>query len=74
MENVEGMKFPGYPTKEIEEFLGENLITEQRQGMAVAGFFLKWNGKSRLLQRGDYIIKHPNGDFTIGRSLYGTPD
>lgn len=56
--------YPGYFSKEAEEFFGDKVITEQRDGLAVVGHFVKLeNGKTSLPSKNDRFEKDSDGNI-----------
>ena len=52
------------------KFYGNNLIREQRDGIAVVGFFVKLsNGETHMPNKGDHFKKFENGSIIV-KSLY----
>lgn len=61
--SYEYIQYPGYMTDEILEFCGrENVISENRDGIPVSGYFLKNAiGPRTMFMTRFYIIKRENG-------------
>lgn len=49
--------------KAIKEWLGDNLISEARQGMGTVGYWVKTLEGNMMISWGDYIIQGVNGEF-----------
>lgn len=47
----------------IEKLLGENLISESREGCGAVGYWVKTLEGNMMISWGDYIIKGVNGEF-----------
>lgn len=61
--------YPGFMSKEAQEFFKENMIKEQRDGCAVMGFFITLeDGRTILPSKGDKFIKNEQGKLTL---VYG---
>ena len=59
-------KYPGYFCSEAEEFFGNKVIREERDGCAVVGHFIKLkDGKTHLPDKGDVFTKDDQGDLTV---------
>lgn len=59
-------EYKGYLCSEAQRFFGDNVISEQRDGCAVVGNFVKLsNGKTRLASKGDKFIKHEDGGIEL---------
>lgn len=66
---IEAVQWPGYLTDEIENFVGKNLVAEQREGIGAVGYFITTlEGHSYILSKSDYIIKGVRGEFYPCRS------
>lgn len=62
---IEALQYPGYPSSEIQSFIGDRLKSEQREGMAASGFYIENHDRvHHWLHKGDYVIKHISGDFS----------
>lgn len=58
--------YEGYMSKEAEKFFGKNLVTEQREGIAVMGFFIKLsNGQTHMPSKGDIFKKYDNDSIGV---------
>jgi hypothetical protein len=58
--------YPGYFCSEAEEFFGDKVIREERDGCAVVGHFIKlMNGRTHLPDKGDVFMKDENGDLVV---------
>lgn len=60
---IDAIKWPGYPTEEINNFVGESLKSEQREGIAAVGYYISTIEGNMWLSKHDYIIKGVNGEF-----------
>ncbi len=61
---IEAMQWVGYPTEAVKEFMGDKLISEQREGIGAVGYFVKTlEGHSYMLSKNDFIIKGVQGEF-----------
>lgn len=61
---VDALQWPGYPTDEIKEFVGNKLISEQREGIGAVGYWIKTlEGHSYMLSKNDFIIRGVQGEF-----------
>lgn len=47
----------------IKKWLGDNLISEPRDGVGVVGYWIKTLEGNMMISYGDYIIKGVNGEF-----------
>lgn len=47
----------------VIDWLGENLISEAREGIGCVGYWIKKPIRDIMLSYGDYIIKGVNGEF-----------
>ena len=45
------------------KWLGDNLISEQREGCGVIGYWIKTLEGNMMISHGDYIIKGLQGEF-----------
>lgn len=62
----ESFCYKGYMSKEAEEFFGENLLKEQREGVAVMGYFVKLsNGQTHMPSKGDVFKKYYNDSISV---------
>jgi len=60
------LTYPGYMSKEAQDFFKDNIIEEQRDGCAVVGSFITLeNGKTVLPSKGDKFIKNEHGKITL---------
>jgi hypothetical protein len=67
---MEKFIYEGYMSQEAQDFFKDNIKTEQRDGVAVIGSFVKLaNGDTHLPNKGDVFIKHENGVITVS-SIY----
>lgn len=48
-----------------QEWLGSNLISEEREGIGVMGYWVKTPIDDTMISFGDYIIKEACGDFYV---------
>ena len=48
--------------KQIKEWLGSNLISEERDGIGVMGYWIKTLEGNMMISYGDYIIKGIQGE------------
>lgn len=54
--------YQGYMSKEAQEFFHDHLIQEQREGLAVIGYWVKTvDGNTHMLERGLTFIKDTKG-------------
>lgn len=63
---IEAIQYKGWMTDEVEQFVGDSLISESRwgdEGGPVGYFIRTLEGTSYMLSKGDYIIKGVNGEF-----------
>ncbi len=67
---MEKFIYEGYMSQEAQDFFKDNIKTEQRDGIAVIGSFVKLaNGDTHLPNKGDVFTKHENGVITVS-SIY----
>lgn len=65
------LKYPGYTSKEVQNFCGKSLKSIQREGIGACGSFLSLSsGKTHLLSKGDTISKNDDDKFTV-KDVYG---
>jgi hypothetical protein len=63
---MEEFVYKGYLCSEAQTFFGDKLISEQRDGCAVVGSFVKLaDGNTRLASKGDKFVKHEDGSITV---------
>jgi len=63
---MEKLEYKGYMSSEAQEFFEGNIITEQRDGLAVIGHFVKLsNGETCLPSKGDIFTKHEDGTISV---------
>jgi hypothetical protein len=63
---VEAIQYKGYMTDEVENFIGDSLISESRWGDegGPVGYWIKTlEGTSYMLDKNDWIIKGVKGEF-----------
>jgi hypothetical protein len=60
---IEAIQWPGYSTPEIEEFVGQYLVSEESNVHTVGHFIVTLEGNSYLLSKDDWIIKGIKGEF-----------
>lgn len=60
---VKAIQWPGYPTKEIEQFVGQSLVPEESNIGTVGYFITTLEGHSYLLSKNDWIIQEIKGEF-----------
>lgn len=63
---IEAIQYKGWMTDEVEQFVGDSLISESRWGDegGPVGYFIKTlEGTSYMLSKGDWIIKGVHGEF-----------
>jgi len=59
-------KYEGFMSSEAQEFFKGKTITEERDGCAAVGTFIKLaNGNTCLPSKGDIFIKDTNGYLTL---------
>lgn len=65
------IKYKGYMTDEVKDFCGEdNIISENRDGISVLGYFLKVAPAGcRMLMTNHFIIKNEDGSMYITMRL-----
>ena len=64
--------YEGYMSQEAQDFFKDNLEKEQRDSLAVMGFFVKLaSGKTHMPNKGDVFTKWENGSITV-KSLHRT--
>jgi hypothetical protein len=64
--------YEGYMSQEAQDFFKDNLEKEQRDSLAVMGFFVKLaSGKTYMPNKGDVFTKWENGSITV-KSLHRT--
>lgn len=67
---MEKFIYEGYMSQEAQDFFKDNIKTEQRDGVAVIGSFVKLaSGDTHLPSKGDVFTKHENGVITVS-SIY----
>lgn len=50
--------YPGYMSQECKNFFGDDLVSEEREGCAVVGHFVKLkDNTTRMPSKGDVFIK-----------------
>jgi hypothetical protein len=60
------LKYKGYMDDVAHEFFKDRAIYEQRDGMAVIGYFIILkDGRTHLPSKGDVFTKDENGDITV---------
>jgi hypothetical protein len=63
--------YPGYMSKEAQEFFKGCVIREEREGCATIGSFIKLaSGKTHLPSKGEEFEKDEEGRITV-KSIYG---
>ena len=70
------IRYPGYMSDEVVEFCGEeNIISENRDGLPVIGYFLHERNESqlRMFMTRCYITKHDNGNIELSMREPGFP-
>lgn len=66
MTKVKEFEYKGYMSKEAQEFFKDKLITEDRDGCAVFGSFVRLiSGKMHLPSKGDKFKKCESGSITV---------
>lgn len=63
---IEAIQYKGYMTDEVNNFIGDSLISESRWGDegGPVGYFIKTlEGTSYMLDKNDYIIRGVKGEF-----------
>jgi hypothetical protein len=61
---IEAIQYPGFMTSEINNFIGDSLISESKWDNGPVGYFIKTlEGTSYMLDKNDYIIKGIKGEF-----------
>lgn len=56
------LTYPGYMSQEAQSFFEGYLLTEQRDGCAATGFFVRLaNGSTVMPSKGDVFIKDNKG-------------
>lgn len=67
---MEEFKYKGYMCDDAENFFEGKVISEQRDGCAVVGHFVKLgNGNTHLPSKGEIFKKDQNGDISV-TSIY----
>ena len=70
MNIVEEFEYEGYMSQKAQKFFKGNTISEERDGCAVVGTFIKLsNGRTHLPSKGDKFKKYENGSITVS-SIY----
>lgn len=59
---IEAMQWK-YCTPELEEWIGDSLVSEEREGIGVMGYWIKTLEGNMMISTGDWIIKGVNGEF-----------
>lgn len=62
---VDAIQYPGYTSQEVQDFLGVNLGSEQREGVAATGFFVRTATDNLWLQKNYWIVKDSDGQFQV---------
>ncbi len=63
---IKYIKYPGYMSKEVAEFCKDALVTENRDGSNVTGYFLKSSlTPHTMLMTNWYIFKDDDNNFGI---------
>lgn len=58
--------YQGYMSQEAQNFFGDNIIQEQRDGMAVMGFWVKTqDGNTHMLSKGQQYTKDEKGIYPL---------
>jgi len=66
MKTVEEYEYKGYMSDAALKFFGDKLISEERDGCAVVGHFLKLsNGSIHMPSRHDKFEKYEDGNITL---------
>jgi len=61
--------YQGYMSNEATQFFGKYLIQEQRDGLAVVGFWAKLaNGNTQMLEKGLSFTKNKKGIHLINNT------
>jgi len=59
-------KYKGYMSDEAIAFFGDKMKMEEREGIAVIGFFITLSdGKTHMPYKGDIFIKDDNGEIIL---------
>lgn len=70
MKVVEEFEYEGYMSQDAQKFFEGTLITEERDGCAVVGNFVKLaSGKTHLPSKSDKFKKYEDGSITV-TSIY----
>jgi hypothetical protein len=66
MKVIGEFEYKGWMCRDAQSFFYDNLIEEQRDGLAVMGFFIKLsNGETHLAEKGDLFTKYEDGSIRV---------